>query len=301
MVSVATDLRRVFSAIITPTRADESVDLDVLGQLTETQLERGVEGFYCCGSSGEGPLLSVAERRQVVRTVVAAAAGRAPVIAHVGSPRTADAVSLARAAADDGADAVSAVPPYYYNYSGTEITAYYRALLDASPLPVILYNIPQFTGVTFDKKNAADLLQDPRIVGLKHTDHNLYNLERFRAAYPEKVYINGFDEIYLSALVAGATATVGTTVNIQPELFLKVRAAVAAGDLDRASRLQSQINHVVETLVNHGVFTATKYLVRRQGHATHGCRAPFRPLDDADRAALDQLHEQMSQFDTEAI
>lgn len=296
----ADNLRRVFSAVITPTRADESVDHDVLGKLVEAQLGRGVEGFYCCGSSGEGPLLSVAERQDVVRTVTTAVEGRAPVIAHVGAPRTTDAVELARAAEEAGADAVSAVPPYYYRYAQSEINAYYRAILAACELPVIIYNIPQFTGVSFDKTNAAELLAEPRVVGVKHTEHNLYALERLRSAYPEKVYLNGFDEIYLSSLAAGATATVGTTVNLQPELFLRVREAFERGDLARAQVLQQQINRVVETLVRHGVFTATKYLVSLQGFSTSGCRAPFRPLDDEDKRSLEALHEQMQAFEADA-
>jgi len=289
-------LRGVYSAIITPTREDESIDYGVLEQMVEGQLARGVEGFYCCGSSGEGPLLSPEERQQVVQTVVRSVGGRVPVIAHVGAPRTADAVALARAAADDGADAVSAVPPYYYSYGQDEVEAYYRALLAASDLPVILYNIPQFTGVSLGKANSAALFAEERVIGLKHTEHNLYALERLRTAFPEKVFFNGFDEIYLSALAAGATATVGTTVNIQPETFLALRTAFTAGDLVTASRLQTQINHVVETLVAHGVFTATKYIVGLQGYPTSGCRAPFRPLDAEDRAALGALHEQMTEF-----
>ena len=289
-------LKRIFSAVITPMRHDESIAHDVLAGLVEAQLRRGVEGFYCCGSSGEGPLLSVPERQSVVRTVVEAVAGRIPVIAHVGAPRTADVVAMARDAEKTGADAVSAVPPYYYSYSHSEINAYYETLLGACDLPVILYNIPQFTHVSFDKSNAAQLLANDRVVGIKHTEHNLYTLERLHSAFPEKVYLNGFDEIFLSSLTAGATGTVGTTVNVQPELFLAVRAAFARGDVREGQRVQSQINHVVETLVRHGIFAATKYLVALQGFPTSGCRAPLRPLDDDDRSALQSLHEQMQKF-----
>lgn len=290
------DLRRVFSALITPMRADESVDHDVLGALVDHQLGRGVEGFYCCGSSGEALLLSLDERRAVVRTVLDAAAGRVPVIAHVGTIRTADAVALARDAQDAGAAAVSMIPPYYYAFSPQEVNAYYEAVLAGCELPVVVYNIPQFTGVSFGKANSAALFAEDRVIGLKHTEHNLYSLERLRSAYPDKVFFNGFDEVFLWALAAGATATVGTTVNIQPELFLALRAAYTAGDLATATRLQTQINHVIETLVAHGVFTATKYVVSLQGYPTTGCRAPFRPLDAEDRRALDALHDQMTEF-----
>jgi len=114
------------------------------------------------------------------------------------------------------------------------------------------------------------------------------------SAYPDKIFFNGFDEIYLSALAAGATATVGTTVNLQVELFIRVRDAFARGDMAEARRVQSQINDVVETLVAHGVFQSAKYLSGYDGVPTGPCRAPFRPLSAEDMAALDALRERLS-------
>lgn len=287
------DLRRTFSALITPMRPDESVNHDVLGALVGHQLSRGVEGFYCCGSSGEALLLSLDERRAVVRTVLDAVGGRAPVIAHVGTIRTADAVALARDAQDAGATAVSLIPPYYYAFSPEEINAYYEAVLAGCDLPVVVYNIPQFTRHAFDKVNAASLLDNPRVIGLKHTSQDLYALERLRAAYPDKVYFNGFDETYLSGLAAGVTGAVGTTVNIQPERFLLLRDAFHRGDIARAQQLQRQINDVVEVLLAHGVFAGVKYLATLDGFDTGACRSPFRPLDEAGKLAVEALHEQL--------
>ena len=127
----------IFSALITPMRADESVDHKSLTRLVETQLERGVEGFYCCGSSGEALLLSVLERKQIVRTVVEAVAGRVPVVAHVGTIRTSDVVEMARDAENAGADAISMIPPYYYKFSSDEVNQYYETVLRACSIPVI--------------------------------------------------------------------------------------------------------------------------------------------------------------------
>ena len=289
-------LARVYSAVVTPTRADDAVDLDVLGEIVEEQLARGVEGFYCCGSSGEALLLSAAERRDVVDRVVDQVAGRVPVIAHVGTASTARTIELARAARAAGAAAVSMIPPYYYAFDAEEVERYYLDVLEAVDLPVLLYNIPQFTGVALPGSRAAGLLSHPRVAGMKHTDHDLYALERLAAAYPDKVLFNGFDEQYLPALVAGATATIGTTVNIQPELFLRVRDRLAAGDVAGARRTQSQINAVVAELVQHGVFQAAKYLACARGPVTGNCRRPFRPLTDDDRSALDALGARIRAF-----
>ena len=292
--------RGIISAVITPMAADESLDEALVGPLVDAQIARGVEGFYCCGSSGEGPLMRLDERRRLVASFVAAARGRVPVIAHVGTPCTRDAVELARAAEADGAAAVSLVPPYYYKFSRAEIIAYYRRILGAVSLPVILYNIPQFTGVELDSEMASALLSDEQVLGVKHTSHNLYSLERMVDAYPDKVFFNGFDEIFLSALAAGATATVGTTVNLQPELFLAVRRAFQRGDMENARRIQHRINRVVEQMVARGVFQSAKYLAGL-GIADMGAtREPFMPLTDTQKRELDALAGEIREYVADA-
>ena len=292
--------RGIISAVVTPMHADESVNYAALETLAHAQLARGVEGFYCCGSSGEGPLLRFDERKQVLATLVNAAQGKVPVIAHVGTPRTQDAVELAKSAEQDGASAVSLVPPYYYKYSREEIIAYYRRVLDAISIPVILYNIPQFTGVELDSLTAEALLGDEQVLGVKHTSHNLYSLERMIARYPDKVFFNGFDEIFLSSLAAGATATVGTTVNLQPELFLTLRKAFRQGDIPRAQRLQQQINEVVENLVARGVFQSAKYLAGKGVVDTGPTREPFVALTATQREELDALHQRLQGYIADA-
>jgi N-acetylneuraminate lyase len=278
-----------YSALVTPMHDDETVDFESLERLVGLQLERGVEGFYCCGSSGEGLLLDLAERRAIVQTVVKAVAGRVPVIAHVGTIRTADAARLARWAEADGADAVSLIPPYYYHFTAQEVLGYYNQVIAGTGLPVILYNIPQFTQVQFDKLSAGPLLDQDQVLGVKHTAHNLYSLERMVAAYPEKIFFNGFDEQYLPSLAAGARATIGTTVNFQPELFLDVRRRFDAGDLAGARRVQTQINDSVEAIVAVGVFQAAKYLAGFGDFNCGNARAPFASLTIEQRTELDGL------------
>lgn len=294
MVTPRLDL--LMAAIVTPMREDESVNLDALGALVDAHLARGVEGIYCGGSSGEGLLLDTRERIDIVRTAVEAAAGRAPVVAHIGALSTREAIVLARAAEADGAVAVSMIPPIYYSHSAAAIEAHYRAVMDATELPMILYNIPQFTGVEFTAASAASLLADPRVVGVKQTAHNMYALERMRAAHPEKTFINGFDEVFLSALAAGAGGTIGTTVGLQVELFAAVRRRHLAGDPAGALRAQSRINDVVAEIVRIGVFPATKYLAGR-GLADLGpCRSPLPRLDARDREELDALAETIDRY-----
>ena len=110
------------------------------------------------------------------------------------------------------------------------------------------------------------------------------------ARYPEKVFFNGFDEIFLSSLAAGATATVGTTVNLQPELFLALRSAFQQGDIARAQRLQQQINEVVDQLVARGVFQSAKYLAAKETVDTGPTREPFVALTAVQKGELDDLY-----------
>ena len=280
-------LSRVYAALIVPFNADESVNFEAISQLVEQQLRDGVEGFYCCGSSGEALLLSVEERKAIVEHVVKQVNGRVPVIAHIGTVRTADVVSLAKHARECGCAAISMIPPYYYKFSMDEIAGYYEDVIAAVPdMPVILYNIPQFTGVEFSKSNAKRLLDNPNIVGIKHTSQNLYSMERMISAYPEKLMINGFDEQLLGALSMGATATVSTTANLFAPLFVGIRKAYNAGEMSDALVLQKDLNRRVEELVSVGIFPGTKYGCTIRGIDCGRCRRPFAWLNEDQKAIV---------------
>lgn len=299
MVTTAADLGVLMAAIATPYDADGAVDTGLLSTLVEDYVSRGVEGIYCCGSSGEGLLLSADERTAVVETAVRAAEGRIPVVAHVGALSTREAIELGRRAQRAGASALSMIPPIYYAFGIEAVLDHYRAVLDAVDLPLIVYNIPQFTGTEFTLETAGELLGDDRVIGLKQTAHNMYALERMKAAFPDKAYINGFDEVFVPALAAGARGTIGTTVGLQVELFQAARRLLDAGDLVGAQRVQSRINHVIAELVAIDVFPAAKYLSGRSagGAGTLGdCRRPFRPLSDAARTRLDALGATLDRF-----
>ncbi|WP_449290618.1 dihydrodipicolinate synthase family protein [Oscillibacter ruminantium] len=284
------DFKRIWSALITPTNADESVNYHALEQVVDAQIADGVEGFYCCGSSGEGLLLTLDERKQVLEHVLKAADGRVPVMSHVGTIRTKDVIDLAQHAMSAGALAVSMIPPYYYKFSMDDIMGYYEDVIRAVPnVPAIVYNIPQFTGVEFSKDNAGRLLGNENIVGIKHTSTNLYSLERIGQAFPGKALINGFDEQLLGALSMGSCATIGTTVNLFAPLFHQVRDAFDRGDIAEAYRWQHAINLRVEATVKLGIFNAMKYGWTLRGIDCGFCRAPFRPLDDAACKTMQEL------------
>lgn len=284
---------RLFSAAVTPMDADESVDLDALEAMIEADLARGVEGLYVCGSSGEGVLLSEAERKRIARTAVAAAAGRAPVVSHIGAMSTGEAIRLAEDARDAGIAAISMIPPLYYGYSTAEVVQHFRAVIDTVDLPFVLYNIPQFTGRDISEGGFEELLELPQVIGVKHTSRNLYGAERIIKRYPHLSLINGFDESYLPALSIGARGAIGTTLGVQIELFLALRRRFDANDLEGARVVQARINDTVEAMVAEGVFGAAKYLGGKNSVPLGDCRRPLPSLDDAARSRLDEVQERL--------
>lgn len=284
------NLAAIYSALTTPFSKDESLNVEALRKLVQYELDNGVEGFYCCGSSGEGLLLSLDERKKVLETVIEEVNGKVPVISHIGTVATKDVIELAKHARSVGADAVSMIPPYYYNFSMNEIIEYYLDVVnEVNDIPVIVYNIPQFTGVSFNKNNAGRLLENDHVIGIKHTSTDLFGLERMKHDFPEKVYFNGFDEIFLSGLTAGANAAIGTTVNLYPKTFRRLMDLYDQGDIEKARKVQTLINHRVEEMVNVGIFSAVKYIFEKIGIDCGTCRRPFAKLTDEQKSKLDKL------------
>jgi N-acetylneuraminate lyase len=289
--------KKIFSALELPMDCNEALDYASLSNLIDYELSIGVEGFYCMGSSGEALLLSTDERKKALECIIHSVDGRVPVIAHVGTIRTADVIELGRHAASYGIDAISMIPPYYYKFSMDEITAYYEEVMQAVPdIPVIIYNIPQFTGIEFSKDNASRLLDNPRVLGVKHTSKDLYSLERMSANYPDRIFFNGFDEQFLAALSMGADATIGTTVNILAPLFIRIRNLYEHGRMKEALSVQQELNYCVEEMCKVGIFNAVKYILNIRGIETAGCRKPFHTLTQEEKSQLDCVVKQYDAY-----
>ena len=282
-------LAGVFSALITPFTEDRSVDLASLEALAEFQLAQGLHGFYVGGSTGEAFLQSPAERAAVLTEFAGVVRGRAKLIAHVGAISTDDALGLARVAADAGYQAISAIPPFYYDFSPAEVLEHYRALADATPLPLIIYNFPAKSARPLTTPDLLTLLAHPKIVGVKHTSQNLYQLERLKKAAPSSVIYSGFDEMFVGGMAMGADGGIGTTFNVMGRLFVQMYQAVAAGDMAHARALQAQANDVIDVLIDVGVFPGTKAMLKLLGVDCGVCRRPFAPLSAGQQAKVEKV------------
>ena len=273
----------IFPALLTPFREDFSINENSLRQLIQYNLEKGVKGFYVGGSASEAFLMSDEERRRVLAVAAEQMADSCTMIAHVGNISTATTIELAKYAEGLGAHAISAVPPFYYKFNMEEIIEHYLSLAESVSIPLIIYVMPFFTGVNFGMDNYKRLLDQPKIVGLKFTDSNLFQLERLIKMNPDKVILFGWDEMALGAFAMGADGGIGSTYNLQADKFLELTDLVARSQLEQARRKQEEINSVIDVLMKVGVFAGLKYALTLKGIECGVSRRPFRPLNDKQR------------------
>lgn len=278
----------ILPALLTPFTADGMINYKALDALIDRLVEEGVDGFYATGSSGEALLMSTEERKQVAAAVLRRVNGRAPVIVQVGSTNPRESFELARHAAENGAAAVSSVPPFYYKYSTDEIKKFYFDLADVSGLPVLVYNVSLYTGVEFNMQNAGDLLTDERILGIKHTNFNLYTLNRFKSSCPDKLVFNGFDECLLGGLAMGADGAIGTTYNAMAPLVIRIRDLYAENRMQEALVMQNLLNDYVDAIIKAGVIGATKYTLTLQGVDAGFCRTPNAPISEEGKRVMEE-------------
>lgn len=282
-----TDFKGIYAALLTPFRADESVDYSVLQELVAFQRKQKLGGIYVGGSSGEAMLQPAGERIDCLNCAAEAAKGELTLIAHVGTIATKETIELAHAAERAGYHAVSAITPYYYGFSREEVLAHYHALADASSLPVVVYNFPARTAA-FSTEELCGLLAHQNIIGIKHTSSDMYQLERLKHFAPDALVFNGFDEMCLAGLASGADGAIGTTYNFMGDLFVQLRADVLAGKITEARALQAIANEVVGALLKVGVMPGSKKALEIMGVPAGVSRKPFRSLSADDEGVMER-------------
>ncbi|CTQ53194.1 N-acetylneuraminate lyase [Roseibium album] len=263
---MSSSLAGMYAALMTGLSDEGAFDADRQRNLTNYVLNQGLRGLYVGGSSGESGLLESAALLEQQAIVADAAGGRGHIlIAHVGLPSLAGSIKMARNAEKLGYDALSALPPHSYPFSDQEILGYYEALTKATDLPLIAYEIPLRTGRPLPLELLVQILDLPKVVGVKFTSSDLYKLSMLRRRRPDKLYYFGFDEIFTSAAVLGVNGGIGTTYNILGALYVAIHKAVLDLDLKRAQELQEISQEFVEILMETGVLPGMKAAFRAIG------------------------------------
>ncbi|MEJ5198125.1 MAG: dihydrodipicolinate synthase family protein [Anaerolineae bacterium] len=288
----------ILPALLTAFDEEGNVNLKAMYELIEWHIAQGVSGFYILGSTGEGLLLSEAERRAVAEGVVRQVRGRVPVIVHVGAMTTQMACSLAAHAEEIGADATSAIPPFYYNVGPEGVKQHYLRIARASNLPFYIYNIPGTTGVNVELNTVRELLAAaPTLRGMKYTSYDFYTMRKFIELEGGRLnVISGPDEMMIAAQAMGADGAIGTTENILPRLFVQAYDAFHAGDVARAQDLQAKINRVVNVFLSFPSHAAVKEIMRLLGFDLGAPRPPLLPLTDQQRGRLREMLEEIGFF-----
>lgn len=283
-----TRLKGIFPALITPFTRNGRVNEQALRQIVRMNIKKGVNGFYVGGSTAEAFLLSLEERRLILDVVLDETKRSVPIIAHVGCISTDQTVELARHAREAGVDAISAITPFYYDFTASEVLQHYQRLMDSVDLPVIVYYFPALSGVNLSASELRDLLSRERVVGIKHTSYNLFQLERLKRAKSGLLVYNGHDEIFLAGLAMGADGAIGSTYNFMAEKFLAIRRYFNDHRYEEARRLQGEANEIIELLIRVGVIPGTKVVLKMMGIDCGVCREPFRQLTPAEENLLRQ-------------
>lgn len=275
----------LYVAAIVPYDERGDINDDMIRHLVETNLEQGAAGFFVEGSSGECFLLTPEERLHLFE-VFAEYRDRCTLFAHVGSLNTAEAVRYAQAAKTMGYQRVAATPPIYFGYSPKAVASYYDDIASAIGEGIYYYNIPMNTRRTLDLNDADTraMFASGSIAGVKHTNLDIYEMDRLRAIDPTLKLFGGFENLMVAFLAMGCDGFIGSTFNFTLPHFTAIMEAWNAGEIDIARDLQIRANNMMEVIMREGLFPSIKHVMTERGYDVGGVRKPFQPID-ADAAA----------------
>lgn len=264
--------------------------------LTQYHIDKGVQGVYVNGSSGECIYLSVEDRKVILENVMAVAKGKLTVIAHVACNNTKDSVELAKHAESLGVDAIAAIPPIYFRLPAYSIAKYWNDMSEAAPnTDFVIYNIPQLSGTTLTPALYAEMRKNPRVIGVKNSSMPTQDIQMFAAdGGDDHIVFNGPDEQFISGRVIGAKAGIGGTYGVMPDLFLELNALIEEGDFATAKELQYAINNVIYKMVSGhaNLYAVIKEILRINENLDLGSvRAPLEPLAEGDYAIAKEAAE----------
>ena len=287
-------LRGAFTALITPFDADGAIDAAAFRRLVRWQVLAGIDGLVPCGTTGEAPTLTPAEREWLIATTVEIASDhpsrdRIRVVAGTGTNDTAATIAATRRAAELGADAALVVAPYYNRPDSRMLEAHFRAVADAGDLPIVVYNVPSRTGTNVDAATFLRLAEHPRIVAIKEASGNLEQIARICRERPRDVAVLAGDDAWtLPVLALGGDGVVSVAANQIPGELVALCAAAVAGDMAAARHTHERWLPLFLANFRGGpnpvpAKAAMALMGLLEGDAVRG---PLLPLDPDARAAM---------------
>ena len=285
-------LKGLYAALLVPFDENGQVKEEGLKQIAKNAIEvEQLDGLYVNGSSGENFLISKEQKKQIFKVVKEAVGNDVKLIAQVGSLDLNEAIELGKYATNLGYDALSAVTPFYYPFSFEEIKQYYFDIIEATQNKMIIYAIPDLTGVNISINQFEELFNNEKIVGVKYTAPNFFLLERIRKAFPDKLILSGFDEMLVQAVISGVDGAIGSTYNVNGRRARQIYDLARKGKIEEAYKIQHDTNNIIETVLSMGIYPTLKEILKTRGIDGGVPKRPFSPFNEANRKELNQLIE----------
>ena len=289
---MALKLNGVFPALTTPFAADGSVSVADLRHNISRYNQTGLAGYTVIGSTAESVLLSRKETDTILATVKESADPGMRLIAGTGAESTAETIDRTKRAAELGYHAALVKTPYYYKpaYKSENYIAHYRRVADASPIPLMLYSVPQFTGVSLEAGEVAALSQHPNIIGIKESSGVVQRVAEMVAAAPSTFQVlTGSASMLFPSMAIGAVGAILALASALPELCVAMYNAACAGNLEKARQLEAFILPASKLIVAQGSIPGVKYAMDLVGYRGGQPREPLLPASDEQKKAIRDL------------
>ncbi len=286
------DFSGVFAALTTPFAVDDSVAIADLKQNIQRYNATGLAGYVVQGSTGESVLLSRAEWDSVLVAAKEAASPQKRLLAGTGVESTAETISRTKRAAELGYHAALVKTPYYYKpmYKPDVFVAHYRRVADASPIPVLLYSVPQFTGISLEAPEVAVLAEHPNIIGIKESSGHVQRVAEMVAATPASFQVlTGGAGVLLPSLTVGAKGAILALASALPEKCAELYELTRRGQMETARELQKSLLRASKVIASEMGIPGVKFVMDQRGYRGGLPRLPLLPLSDAAKRRILEL------------
>jgi len=273
------NLRGFGVALITPFNNDESVNYDTLARLVDYQIQNNTDYLVVLGTTAETPTLTEEEKKKVVEVVVNRANGRIPIVLGLGGNNTASLVKQLKEDNFDGIDAILSVVPYYNKPSQEGLYQHYKAIAEASPLPVILYNVPGRTGVNMTAETTLRIAKEfENVVAIKEASGDMTQMDDIIKNKPENFeVISGDDGVTFPLITLGAIGVISVIGNALPKEFSRMTRLALAGDYQNALAIHHSFNELFSLLFVDGNPAGVKCMMHMMGYIENKLRLPLVP------------------------
>lgn len=289
-------LKGIVPPLVTPLLDNNTLDLEGLERLIEHVIAGGVHGIFILGTTGEAQSLSFELRHQMIKASAKLLKNRLPLLVGISDTSLVDSISLAKLAADSGADAVVSAPPYYFATGQPELAEFYEDLIPQLPLPIFLYNMPTHTKVSFAPSTIRRIAENPAVIGFKDSSANGAYFQSVMHAFrdrPDFSLFVGPEEMMAESVLMGAHGGVNGGANMFPKLYVDLYHAAVAKDIQKVRELHARVMQISSTIYTVGSYGSSylkgvKCALNILGICSDFLAAPFNKFDVEPRARIEE-------------